>query len=82
MSPAPHPGSESWHDADLEFDLGPDPDPDPGTEAEQGLVLPGPGSGVTIVRADLTQYMGLPEALSGRCAARVFSVSFGLQPGL
>ena len=31
--------------------------------------MPGPDSGVTIVRADVTQYMGLPEALSGRCAA-------------
>ena len=35
----------------------------------QGLVLPGPGSGVVLTRADVTQYMGLPEALSGRCAS-------------
>lgn len=30
-------------------------------------LLPGEGSGVTLVRADVTQYMGLPEAFDGRC---------------
>ena len=33
----------------------------------QSQVLPGPGNGVSLVRADVTQYMGLPEALDGRC---------------
>lgn len=36
---------------------------------EQAQLLPGPGSGVDLVRADVTQYMGLPEALDGRCDA-------------